>query len=107
VTALLRQWKRDYASLLQRFDANGDGAIDDSEWSAVRKAAEAQVRREQRERFGERTVSLIARPPDGRSFIISTEDQNRLVRRWERQALLGFGAFVALAGFTAWAIHVR
>lgn len=43
VAVLLREWKSDQASLLSRFERNGDGQIDAAEWDAVREAALQEV----------------------------------------------------------------
>lgn len=67
IAALLAQWKRDRARLLQRFDRNRDGEIDLAEWEAARSAAAeeaAGAARETRMRDG---YHLLKRP-DGRFF---------------------------------------
>jgi hypothetical protein len=107
VRSQLNQWKRDYPALLKRFDADGDGQLDLQEWDNVRRAAAEEVRHQQRERFGSRTVNLISRPTDGREFVISTLDQESLVRRWRRWALLAFTGFVAAAVLVGWAVVTR
>jgi hypothetical protein len=107
VRSQLNQWKRNYPALLQRFDADGDGQLSEHEWENVRKAAAEEVRRQQRERFGSGTVSLISKPTDGREFVISTLDQERLVQRWRRLALLGFGGFILAAVLLGWALVTR
>lgn len=39
----LREWKQDRASLVARFDSNGDGEVDVEEWEMARAAAAAEI----------------------------------------------------------------
>ena len=107
VRVQLHQWKRDYPALMRRFGGNGDGQIDTREWEAVRSAATDEVRRQQRERMGSRTVSLISRPGEGREYVISSVSQERLVQRWRWWAGVSFGGFVLATVSVGWALLTR
>ncbi len=79
--ALLREWKADQATLLKRFDRNGDGQIDLNEWEAVRRAALEQARTHALEQTLDTDIHVLCRPADGRPFILSTHAQHELTRK--------------------------
>jgi hypothetical protein len=103
VAAKLHAWKQDQAGLLARFDANHDGKLDESEWQAVRAAAEREAQAEALNAPIER-VSIITEPTNGEPFLIAPLSGAQLERRERRYAALYF--VVGLLGVTvcAWAI---
>lgn len=105
--AVLAEWKRDQAGLLQRFDADGDGAIDMTEWEQARQAAEAVVAERVREHALDPGVHLMLRPPDGRPFILSVLPETALTRRFRMFALAGLILFFAGGAASVFAITVR
>lgn len=70
---VLDQWKRDQATLLQRFDADGNGAIDVDEWDKARDAAtsEANAGALASPAVVTPEINVIVRPADGRPFVVS------------------------------------
>lgn len=101
--AHLRQLKLD-PDTLARYDADGDGRIDDREWEVARSDAEQSALREHlaatgiRKRQEEHVV--IAHPPQrGLPFIIAeTVSEADLVRKYQWRSLpLLLGGLVALA----------
>lgn len=98
--SLLDEWQRNRDETLRRFDINKNGAIDEEELAAMRRAAEAEVEQQrQAERDGEE-VNLLIQPDDGRPFIVSTKPENDLQGHyffWQAVGLVFF--FVGLAGF--------
>ncbi|HEY0973838.1 MAG TPA: GIDE domain-containing protein [Solimonas sp.] len=84
---LLREWKADHASLLQRFDADGNGEIDLQEWEAARRAALEQIRQQHVERSLTPDVHVLSRPRDRRPFLLSSLPQEKLVRRYRWSGL--------------------
>lgn len=90
VRELLVRWKRDRAVLLQRFDADRNGAIDPHEWEQARSAAEREVATEHRARQAEPGHHLLDQPEDGRPFVLSAIPQHKLVSRYRGLALLCF-----------------
>jgi hypothetical protein len=68
VSAILKEWKQDPDALLQRFDANRDGRVDEAEWQAARDAARAEAR-EALKKAG--PTRVLARSKDGRPFVVS------------------------------------
>jgi hypothetical protein len=84
VSALLAEWKKDKAQLLQRFDLNHDGEIDMREWERARLKAQQEVRRRQTEGRAATTegVHLLRKPRDGRLFLLASELPDKLGRRF-------------------------
>jgi hypothetical protein len=82
ISTLLNEWKQDKASLLARFDSNGDGEISLNEWEQARLAAEREVSQQQREQGDRQALHLLHAPRDGRPFILATQDPDCLRRRY-------------------------
>lgn len=102
VSALLREWKQDQAALAQRFDRDGDGEVGIAEWEAAHAEARREVARARAERPASLAVQVLARPPDGRTFLLSAFAETDLVRRYRRRAALGFGLVFGAAIAVGW-----
>jgi len=105
--ALLGEWKRDQASLLQRFDTDGNGTIDVVEWEKARVMAEAQVATRVREASLDPGIHLMSRPPDGRPFLLSVVPETELTQRFRRHAVAWLMLFFAGGAAAAFGISVR
>ena len=103
VSALLRAWKQDRASLVQRFDANRDGEIDVQEWQHAVKTAEREVDAQHREMRLEPGIHVMRAPDDGRPFLLSNRDPDDLVQRYKLWAWFHLGVFVVAS---VWAMTV-
>ena len=79
---LLAEWKKDQASLLKRFDLNGDGLLDETEWNLARQAARREVVRSHRELRNDADVHTLRRPGNDQPYLISNLDPKRLARRF-------------------------
>lgn len=104
---LLREWKRDRAGLLRRFDANGDGDIDLGEWERARQAAHREVRELQREAAAAPGLSVLGAPPDDRPFLLGTLPQAGLAARLRRRALAELAGFLAAGAGAVWLLVTR
>lgn len=95
---LLREWKSDQASLLSRFDRNGDGQIDAGEWDAAREAALQEVIKLRSHRPHAPASHVLSRSPSDRHpFLLSALSQEVLTVRYRRRALLALlGTFVGV-----------
>ena len=82
---LLRQWKQDRASLLERFDSNRDGEIDLDEWEQVRAAARREIRAEHRELEARPGLSILSAPQGRRPFLLGALPQHDLSARLRRR----------------------
>jgi hypothetical protein len=102
VAQLLRQWKQNQADLLQRFDTNHDGQINEQEWEAAREAARQQILQQEQQAAQRPPVDILSQPKDGRRFLISTRQEASVVLRfrlWTAACLLAFVAAGAIAGY--------
>lgn len=88
VTALLADWKRDRQTLLARYDTDRNGEIDVREWEVARRDAQRAVRDEQRQARMQDGVHLLARPRDGRLFLLARDLPQRIGRRYRRWSAL-------------------
>jgi len=108
IAVILRDLKADRATLLERFDANGDGEIDLEEWEAARAEAEAEVDRRHRDASVAQGFNTLVRPPTRRlPFLIAARDEDTLVSH-SRWVLFGAGIPGAvLLGCALWALFLR
>jgi hypothetical protein len=104
VRKLLASWKGDQATLLEKFDRNHDGHIDADEWEAARAAARAQVEAAPLHSPIER-ISVVGQTTHGEPFLIAPLDEQQLVSRERRYAVVSLMVSVLFVTLTAWAIH--
>jgi hypothetical protein len=90
IATLLHEWKSDPATLLRRFDRDGDGQLNAQEWEQARAAARAAVL-EQRAQTP--LVKEMAKPRDGRPYLLAARTPELLVRRYRLQASACLGGF--------------
>jgi hypothetical protein len=90
IAALLHLWKDDQATLLKRFDRDGDGTLNASEWDQAREAARSQVLSQ---RAQMPTVKQMTKPRDGRTYLIAASDPAHVAQRYRWQAAAGLGCF--------------
>jgi hypothetical protein len=104
---LLREWKRDQAALLARFDSDHDGTLSDGEWEQARSAARRQVLDGRMSEPLPPSLNVLARPADGRAFLLAASDGESLARSLRRRALGGIGGFVGSTAALTWMLtHV-
>ena len=86
VSDLLTTWKANKNKLLQRFDLDGNGEINEQEWMLARQQSGTHI---------------VHKPRDGRLFLISDLDPMKLARRYQWWArlhlLLLFGSAAGIA----------
>lgn len=104
---LLAHWKRDQATLLRRFDADGNGAIDMAEWENARNAARLEVEAQFRKRLLSPELHVLSRPTDGRPFILSVLPETHLTRRFRCFALAGLLLFLSAGTVGVFAFTAR
>lgn len=83
VVQLLSEWKRDQRRLLERFDLDKDGQISEKEWELARLQAKREVLKAHNEIRTQPGVNMVHKPKDGRLFLISNIDPNKLLRRYK------------------------
>lgn len=101
VRELLAHWKADRASLLRRFDLDGDGEINLAEWEHARSAARREVEGRRNELLAAPEAHVVRAPRDGRLYLISDLDPARIARRYRLWA--GFHLALFLGSLAAWA----
>lgn len=100
---LIRTWKKDPSSMLERFDANGDGKIDHDEWELVRKSAKMHAQKEHRERAKQPDIHIISKPEnDQHPFLLSVYPQEQLTKRYRLHAYLSLAGFFVAGSVVAW-----
>ena len=97
---VVREWKADFAGLLHRFDANGDGRLDDEEWSQVQEAASLEAGQRHRQASLRPDWHRLFKPGEAQPFILSSYGKDGAIRHLHGQALLS--ALVCLGG--AWGL---
>lgn len=93
---VIRQWKGDFAGLLQRFDRNGDGQLDEQEWRHVRLAAGLEAEDRHRTASSAPATAHLTRPQQAQPFVLSSHGEEVLARRFYWQAAAG--ALACLGG---------
>ena len=105
---ILKLWKQDQASLLNRFDANRDGTIDLDEWESVRQAAEQQAYQQRLSRADKSSIHILSKTDDfRRPFILSVKSQLNMANTYKLKAAACLAGFVLLAPVSLWMIIVR
>jgi hypothetical protein len=102
---VLAEWKRDQPALLQRFDNDGDGRINMTEWEAARQAARTQVTQRSAERPPRQNYHMLCRPDGGRLFLLAALPPGDLTRRYRRRAAFAFFGFVAAVYALGWLLQ--
>lgn len=104
---LLGKWKHD-RKMMTLFDVNKDGTVDMKEWEAARRMALRKVRDEQAQRaVATPDLHILARPRDGRPYILSGIPQAAVIRRYTGYAMGSIAGATLAAGFVLWALQLR
>jgi len=93
---VISEWKGEYAGLLQRFDSNHDGQLDEAEWHRVRLAAGLEAEERHRHTSDTPAQHRLMRPAERLPFVLSSHGEEVLARRYRWQAV--GGALLCLAG---------
>lgn len=80
---LLAEWKRNHPQLLKRFDLDGDGELSLKEWELARSAARREVEARHRELRSAPDLHVMHYPEDGRLYLISNMEPEKLARRYQ------------------------
>jgi hypothetical protein len=97
--AVVREWKSNFAGMLQRFDSNGDGQLDAAEWERMRESARAEAQRRQASRGEAPVHHQLRKPGESYPFILSNAGEDELARGFYWQA--AGGALLCLVGALA------
>lgn len=86
IGTLLAAWKRDPATLLNRFDLDRDGKVDLKEWELARRQARREVEANHREARATSGTHTLSKPGDGRLYLLSNYLPDRLQASFLRWA---------------------
>lgn len=105
---LIRRWKQNFDDLLQRFDRDGDGALDHSEWQTVRETAGEEALKAQQTLGSDDIEHLVTKPEDSElPFLIGSHGQEHLSRRFRWRALGSAAAFLTAGSLATWLLSSR
>ena len=108
VGELLREWKKDTATMLSRFDANQDGDIDMQEWEQARRSAEAEIAAAREQQAVAPPVDVLAKSGNRRNpFILATRTEHDMLRTYHWYAVSTFVIGGPVLITTLWAIILR
>lgn len=102
---LLADWKKDRHDLLRRFDLNKDGQIDMQEWALARQAARREVSKLHREARNDADVHTLCCPANGKLYLLSNLDPNRIARRYLWWAIFHLTVFFGAIGAVPWILQ--
>lgn len=89
-------WKND-PLIKRRFDADGNGHLDEKEFAALREEARQHAMATHHEMASAAQTHVLKADPEGRPFLLSTHDQHQLASRMRIHAWLWLaGALMAL-----------
>ena len=102
VASLISSWKQDYDNMLERFDQNGDGNIDQREWQRARRLAAHQAKQHVAANYDASDVHIVSKPATGQAYILSTTDPSELSSRYRRKSIGMLIAALASSGVGIW-----
>ena len=105
VNHVLSEWKMDNADLLKRFDLDENGVLDMREWMLARQAAKREAEKRLAQARAEPDTHFLLQPHDGRLFLISNLDQDKLARRYLAWAWVHIVLFFGTLGGLAWLLQ--
>ncbi|RVU83516.1 EF-hand domain-containing protein [Leucothrix sargassi] len=104
--SLLSEWKRDHVSMIQRFDHNGDGKIDQQELMVARQHAQEAVENTSDETYRGEAEHILEKTDDGRPFIISNIPPEKLIARYQFWMIAHLVAWPVLS-MLAWMVRLH
>jgi hypothetical protein len=110
VRELLKDWKKDQPTLLQRFDLNQDGKIDEIEWRLARAQARRETMKNRQEQVIHSADGLSVMGPTrdrSRPYILSAFTQSELTKRYKWWAALYAGGCFFLGLAAVWVFNAK
>ncbi|MDT8311176.1 MAG: GIDE domain-containing protein [Methylophaga sp.] len=106
VSLLLREWKRDFQTLLNRYDQDKDGDIGQQEWQQAVTDANTYVR-QQHLSLPMDAIHVLAKGPQRKPYILSALPEKRLHRQYQWQFYLALAGFLISGSLWIWAMNLR
>lgn len=108
VRDIISEWKRDYATMRQRFDINNDGEIDLEEWKQVQAAAEQEAEKLRHKESTSPSLNMVVKPGDKtRPFLLSSELQDDLSKRYRWYSAACLAGFLLTGGYAFFMLVAR
>lgn len=107
ISDIIREWKQDYASMLQRFDRNGDGTLDEKEWKLVRLAASLEAENLEAHLAEQADVHVMEKPSSKLPYLISTSDQKEFTQKLKWYYRIALVLALAALYVGSWIIYIR
>ncbi|MCB1936891.1 MAG: hypothetical protein KDF59_13210 [Nitrosomonas sp.] len=106
---VIREWKKNYKDILNRFDRDKNGEIDLQEWEAVREAAKLEAEKRRQALTQLPSMNTLGRTSDKRHpFILSTFSQKTLAKKFRRYAFFNLaGVAASTAVIAAYLLNVQ
>lgn len=105
IKQVLSEWKMDNADLLKRFDLDNNGVLDMREWMLARSAAKREAEKRLDEARAEPDTNFVLKPTDGRLFMISNLDQDKLELRYKLWAWAHIVILFGALGGMGWVLQ--
>ncbi|MEM7082142.1 MAG: GIDE domain-containing protein [Pseudomonadota bacterium] len=96
IRRLITNWKKNQTELINRFDSNNDGVLDQAEWEVAREDARQQIALEKRRHATIPGINVIGAPPDKRPFLIAPFTNRDFAKKMRWKALGSFAVSVLL-----------
>ncbi|MEH6549131.1 MAG: GIDE domain-containing protein [Pseudomonadales bacterium] len=98
---ILTEWKTDHQALLDRFDGDQNGNIDQQEWESARQEASAEAHYKVLQNQDDTPVNILGQTPNRRQpYIVSTSDPIALVRKYRHKGILLLLSAILCGGLT-------
>jgi hypothetical protein len=105
IKQVLSEWKMNNADLMKRFDLDENGVLDMREWGLARQAAKREAEKRLDQARAEPDTNFMLRPQDGRLYLISNLDQDKLARRYQLWTWAHVVIFFGALGGLAWLLQ--
>jgi hypothetical protein len=101
---LLESWKRDERRMAV-FDRNGDGRVDETEWSAAVTVATRQLDKATLNRPNSPELHTLVRPDTSdRPFLLAASSESRLVRGYQLRMAAATAGLLVSGGYLVWMV---
>lgn len=110
VRAVLGDWKKNQPALVERFDLNKDGKIDDKEWMLARAQARRETLKNRQEQVNTIIDGLNVLGPtrdESRPYILSAYSEEEITKRYRFRAMLFASACFVLGLMAVWGYNSK
>jgi E3 Ubiquitin ligase len=104
---LIREWKQNFDNLLVRFDADGNGTLDEGEWQRVQEAAK-HAALDHRPEPEDISYHAVVKPEDrSLPYLIGSHGQEALSRKYRYWASAAAASFLLTGSVATWLLTSR